>query len=290
MTDCLILDAHVIAESQLTKGFLWKMKIFLKTEDEIKLMRSANQLVGRTLAELFPYIKPGVTTAFLDKIAEEFIRDNGAVPTFKNFPNPFGAPFPASICTSVNHVVVHGIPDNKTVLHDGDVISIDCGTLLAGYNGDSCYTFCVGNVSDEIKQLLKVTKESLYIGIDQAVAGNHLADIGWAVQSYCESYGYGVVRELTGHGIGREMHEDPKVPNYGKRGNGILLKEGMCIAIEPMITMGQRFIGLLPDRWGIVTRDGKPAAHFEHTIAIRKGKAEILSSFDDIERLERLAI
>ena len=264
-----------------------RMKIYLKTEDEIKLMLSANQLVGRTLAELYNYIKPGVTTLQLDRIAEEFIRDNGAVPTFKNFPNPFGAPFPASICTSVNNVVVHGIPDNKTELHDGDVISIDCGTLFAGYNGDSCYTFCVGEVKPEIKQLLRVTKEALYKGIEQAVAGNHLGDIGYAVQKHCESYGYGVVRELTGHGIGREMHEDPKVPNYGQRGNGVLLKEGMCIAIEPMITMGSRKIGLLPDRWGIVTLDGKPAAHFEHTIAIRKGKAEILSSFDDIERLER---
>ena len=267
--------------------FLYGMKIFLKTEDEIELMRSANQLVGRTLAELYKFIKPGVTTLQLDRIADEFIRDNGAIPTFKNFPNPFGSPFPASICTSVNNVVVHGIPDNKTELRDGDVISIDCGTLFAGYNGDSCYTFCVGEVSPDVKKLLLITKEALYKGIEQAVAGNHLGDISYAVQSYCESYGYGVVRELTGHGIGREMHEDPPVPNYGRRGNGVLLKEGMCIAIEPMITMGDRHIGLLPDKWGIVTLDGKPAAHFEHTIAIRKGRAEILSSFDDIEHLER---
>ena len=262
------------------------MKIFLKTEDEIELMYQANQLVGKTLGELAKHIKPGVSTLQLDRIAEEFIRDHGAVPTFKGFPNPFGNPFPGSICTSVNDVAVHGIPDEKTILRDGDIISIDCGTLLQGFNGDSCYTFCVGEVSDEVKQLIKVTKQSLYEAISTAVAGKHLGDIGNAVQDYCESFGYGVVRELTGHGIGREMHEDPQVPNFGKRGNGILLKEGMCIAIEPMITMGSRKIGLLPDRWGIVTLDHKPAAHFEHTIAIRRGKSQILSSFQEIESLE----
>ena len=262
------------------------MKIFLKTEDEIELMYQANQLVGKTLGELAKHIKPGVSTLQLDRIAEEFIRDHGAVPTFKGFPNPFGNPFPGSICTSVNDVVVHGIPDEKTILRDGDIISIDCGTLLQGFNGDSCYTFCVGEVSDEVKQLIKVTKQSLYEAISTAVAGKHLGDIGNAVQDYCESFGYGVVRELTGHGIGREMHEDPQVPNFGKRGHGILLKEGMCIAIEPMITMGSRKIGLLPDRWGIVTLDHKPAVHFEHTIAIRRGKSQILSSFQEIESLE----
>ena len=262
------------------------MKIFLKTEDEIELMRRANQLVGKTLGELAKHIKPGVTTLHLDHIAEEFIRDHGAVPTFKNFPNPYGGPFPASICTSVNDVVVHGVPDEKTVLKDGDIISIDCGTLLDGYNGDSCYTFCVGEVSKEVRQLLKTTKESLYRGIEQAVAGRHIGDIGDAVQSYCEANGYGVVRELTGHGIGRKMHEDPQVPNYGRKGNGVLLKASMCIAIEPMITMGDRQIYLMPDRWTVKTRDGKPAAHFEHTIAVRRGEAEILSSFEEVESLE----
>ena len=262
------------------------MKIFLKTEDEIELMRQANQLVGKTLGELAKHIKPGVTTLQLDKIADEFIRDHGAIPTFKNFPNPFGGPFPASICTSVNDVVVHGVPDSKTVLKDGDIISIDCGTLLDGFNGDSCYTFCVGEVLPEVRQLLKITKESLYLGIEQATAGKRVGDIGDTVQTYCESHGYGVVRELTGHGIGKEMHEDPQIPNYGRRGNGALLKSGMCIAIEPMITMGNRQIWLMPDKWTIRTRDGKPAAHFEHTIAIRRGKAEILSSFDEIEQLE----
>lgn len=262
------------------------MKVFLKTEDEIQLMRKANQLVSMTLAELAKCIKPGITTLSLDKIAEEFIRDHGAVPTFKNFPNPFGSPFPASICTSVNDVVVHGIPDDKTVLKDGDIISIDCGTLLDGFNGDSCYTFSVGEVSEEVKKLLRTTKESLYRGIENAVAGKHLGDIGSAVQDFCEAEGYGVVRELTGHGIGREMHEPPQVPNYGRRGNGMLLKAGMCIAIEPMITMGDRAIYMMPDRWTIRTRDGKPAAHFEHTMAIRRGSAEVLSSFEEIEKLE----
>lgn len=259
------------------------MKIFLKTEDEIELMRRANRLVGATLAELGRAIKPGITTKELDRIADEFIRDHGAVPTFKGFPNPYGEPFPASICTSVNEIVVHGIPSGKTVLKEGDIISIDCGTLLDGFNGDSCYTFCVGEVSEEVQRLLDTTKASLYEGIEQAVAGNHVGDIGNAVETCCTAEGYGVVRELTGHGIGRAMHEDPHVPNYGRRGNGVMLKAGMCIAIEPMITMGNRQIGLMPDRWSIRTLDGKPAAHFEHTIAIRKGKAEILSSFEEIE-------
>ena len=262
------------------------MKIFLKTEDEIVLMREANQLVGKTLGELARHIKPGVTTLQLDQIAEEFIRDHGAVPTFKGFPNPYGGPFPASICTSVNDVVVHGVPNAQTVLQEGDIISIDCGTLLNGFCGDSCYTYCVGGVSEEKKQLLRTTKEALYKGIENAVAGKHVGDIGSAVQEHCEAQGYGVVRELTGHGIGHEMHEDPQVPNYGRRGNGAMLKASMCIAIEPMITMGKRDIWLDQDRWTIRTRDGKPAAHFEHTVAVRKGKAEILSSFEEVQNIE----
>lgn len=249
-------------------------------------MREANQLVGKTLAELFKHIRPGVSTKQLDDIAGEFIRDHGAIPTFLNFPNPNGAPFPANICTSVNECVVHGVPSEKQLLKEGDIISIDCGTLLNGFNGDSAYTFCVGEVSEEKKRLLKVTKESLYKAIDEAVAGKKIGDIGYVVQDYCESNGYGVVRELTGHGIGRQMHEDPQVPNYGRRGNGVTLKNSMCIAIEPMITMGDRKIGLMPDKWSIITLDRKPAAHFEHTICIRKGKSEILSSFKEIEQLE----
>ena len=261
------------------------MAIFLKTEDEIELMRAANQLVGRTLGELAKHIKPGVSTAELNKIADTFIRDHGATPTFLGFPNPYGGPFPASICTSVNECVVHGIPREDQILKDGDIVSIDCGTLLNGYNGDSAYTFPVGEINDEVRKLLRTTKESLYEAINVAVHGNHVGDIGPTVQDYCEKQGYGIVRELTGHGIGKVMHEDPQVPNYGRRGNGPKLKEGMCIAIEPMVTQGDRKIWLLPDKWSIVTRDKKFAAHYEHTIAIRKGKSEILSSFEEIETI-----
>ena len=221
----------------------------------------------------------------LDALAEEFIRDHGAMPTFKGFPNPYGGPFPASICTSVNDEVVHGVPNDRP-LEEGDIVSVDCGTLLDGYNGDSCYTFCVGEVSEEVKRLLKVTKESLYLGIEAALAGKRIGDIGYAVQNHCESNGYGVVREFVGHGIGKEMHEEPAVPNYGRRGNGTLIKNGLCIAIEPMITLGSPKIGMMPDRWTIKTCDGKCAAHFEHTIAIHHGKADILSSFEGIERIE----
>ena len=246
-------------------------------------MREANQLVGKTLAEVGRHIKPGVTTRHLDKVADEFIRDYGAIPTFKGFPNPYGEPFPAAICTSVNDVVVHGIPSDDVVLHEGDIISVDCGTLLNGYNGDSAYTFMVGEVDEAVKQLLEVTKQSLYLGIEQAVPGKHVGDIGAAIQAHCEAHGYGIVRELTGHGIGKEMHEAPQIPNYGMRGNGVMLKAGMCIAIEPMVTLGNRNIGMLPDRWSIVTRDHQVAAHFEHTIAVRKGEAEVLSTFEEIE-------
>lgn len=263
------------------------MPIFLKTEDEIALMRRANRLVGETLAEVGRHVRPGASTLQLDRLAEEFIHDHGAIPTFKGFPNPFGEPFPASICTSVNEVVVHGIPSENEILREGDIISIDCGVMLDGFNGDSCYTFCVGEVSEEVRKLLKTTKEALYKGIEVATAGKHVGDIGHAVQECCEREGYGVVRELTGHGIGKKMHEEPQVPNYGREGAGVMLKSGMCIAIEPMITLGARQVAMLPDRWGVVTRDRKPVAHFEHTIAIRNGRAEILSSFDEIERLER---
>lgn len=258
--------------------------IYLKTDEEVELLREANLLIGRTLAELAKIIKPGVTTKQLDKVAEEFIRDNGAEPTFKGFPNPYGGPFPASICTSVNEQVVHGIP-NDVPLQDGDIVSIDCGTRLNGFCGDSCYTFPVGEITPEVKNLLKTTKEALYKGIEQAVVGHRLGDISYAVQQHCEAQGYGVVREFVGHGIGHEMHEDPQVPNYGRRGNGILLKSGLCIAIEPMITMGTKDIYMQEDRWGIVTRDKKPAAHYEHSLCVRKGKADILSSFDEIEKV-----
>lgn len=256
--------------------------IFLKTEEEIELMRAANLLVGDTLAELGKVIKPGISTKQLDRIAEEYIRDHGAVPTFLGFPNPYGGPFPASICTSVNDVVVHGVPNDEPLV-EGDIISIDCGTLLNGYNGDSCYTFCVGEPSADVKELLNVTKQALYDGIANAVPGKRIGDIGFAIQTTCEGANYGVVREFVGHGIGREMHEDPQVPNYGRRGNGIAIKNGLCIAIEPMITLGSPQIYMMPDKWTIRTRDGKPAAHFEHTVAIHKGKVDILSSFEKIE-------
>ena len=260
--------------------------IFLKTEDEIELMRAANMLVAETLAEVAKAIRPGVTTAQLDQLAEEFIRDHGAEPTFKGFPNPYGGPFPGSICTSVNDEVVHGVPTQGRVLRDGDIISVDCGTLLNGFNGDSCYTFAVGEISEEVGQLLQTTKEALYKGIEAAYAGQRIGDIGNAVQQHCEARGYGVVREFVGHGIGKDMHEDPQVPNFGRRGQGKQLKNGMCIAIEPMITMGSREIYMMPDKWTIRTKDGRPAAHFEHTIAIRNGKADILSSFEQIEQIE----
>ncbi len=263
------------------------MDIFLKTEDEIELMRNANRLVGKTLAELAKHIRPGITTAQLDCIAEEYIRDHGATPSFKHFPNPYGSPFPASICTSVNDVVVHGIPSERTVLTDGDIVSIDCGVLLQGYNGDSCYTFAVGEIPQETSRLLSVTKQALYEGIAQAVDGNTVGDIGAAIQTLCEQNGYGIVRELTGHGIGRKMHEPPLVPNYGKHRQGVRLKQGMCIAIEPMVTQGDRQIWLMPDRWSVKTRDGKSAAHFEHTIVVRQGHPEILSSFEEIDQIER---
>lgn len=260
--------------------------VYLKTDDEVELLREANLLVGKTLAELAKVIEPGITTKQLDKIAETFIRDHGAEPTFLGFPNPYGGPFPASICTSVNHQVVHGIPNDAPLL-EGDIVSIDCGTLLNGYCGDSCYTFIVGDTTDEIKHLLQTTKESLYKGIEQAVVGHRLGDISYAIQTHCENQGYGVVREFVGHGIGKKMHEDPQVPNFGKRGNGMLLKNGLCIAIEPMITMGAKEIYMQEDRWGIITRDKKPAAHFEHTVCVRKGKADILSSFEEIENILR---
>ncbi len=260
--------------------------IFLKTEEEIELMRAANLLVGETLAEIGKAIKPGVTTLQLDKIAEEYIMDHGATPTFKGFPNPYGSAFPASICASVNDEVIHGIPGERE-LHDGDIISVDCGVLLNGFNGDSCYTFYVGEVADDVRELVETTKEALYVGIEAAQPGRRIGDIGYAVQKHCEAKGYGVVREFTGHGIGKEMHEDPAVPNYGHRGGGKQIKSGLCIAIEPMITQGSPQIVLMPDRWTVKTKDHKMAAHFEHTVAIHQGKVDILSSFKEIEKKEK---
>lgn len=253
--------------------------IYLKTNEEIELMRIANLLVGKALAEVAKNIRPGVTTLQLDKIAETFIRDHGAYPTFLGYGG-----FPNSICTSVNENVVHGIPSSY-VLREGDIISIDCGTFINGYCGDSAYTFCVGDVDPEVRKLLKVTKESLYIGILNAVDGKRLGDVSSSIQQHCEENGYSVVRELVGHGIGKNMHEDPEVPNYGKKGYGVLLRDGMCIAIEPMINQGTKNVVFEKDGWTVRTRDRKPSAHFEHTVAIRAGKADILSSFDFIEEV-----
>ncbi len=254
--------------------------IYLKTDEEIELMRAANQLVGMTLGELAKHVAPGVSTLQLDKIAEEFIRDHGAVPAFLGYSG-----YPNSICTSVNEQVVHGIPSSKNILKEGDVISIDCGTVLNGFVGDSAYTYCVGEVAPEVKKLLATTKESLYEGIKQAVVGKRIGDIGNAVQTYCEARGYSVVRELVGHGIGKRMHEEPEVPNYGRRGCGPLLKSGMCICIEPMINMGSKNVVFEKDGWTVRTKDRKCAAHFEHCIAIRPEGPEILSSFKFLEEV-----
>ena len=258
--------------------------VSIKSEEEIELLRESNLLVGMTLGEIAKHIRPGITTLELDRIAEEFIRSHGAVPGFLNYDG-----YPYTLCISLNEVVVHGLPSEKCILREGDIVSVDCGTLKNGFYGDSAYTFEVGKVSDEIHELLETTKESLYKGIEKAVAGMRVGDIGYAVQSYCEARGYAVVRELVGHGVGRDMHEEPPVPNYGRRGQGVLLKEGMVIAIEPMIARGERYVYLDDDGWSVRTRDGKPCAHFEHTIAVRKGKADILSSFEYVERvLEQL--
>lgn len=257
--------------------------IFLKTDEEIELMRVSNRLVGMTLGELAKHIKPGVTTKQLDKIAEEFIRSHGAVPTFLGYKGAPGAiDFPGSICASVNEHVVHGIPSDYE-LKEGDIISVDCGTFKDGFCGDSAYTFGVGEISSDAKHLLDVTKSSLYKGIENAVAGNRIGDIGDAVQSYCEKRRCSVVRELVGHGIGRKMHESPEVPNYGRRGTGVLLKKGMCIAIEPMINLGSKNVVFESDGWTVRTKDRKLSAHFEHTVAIREGKADILSTFEFVE-------
>ena len=257
--------------------------IFLKTDEEIELMRVSNRLVGMTLGEIAKHIRPGVTTKYLDKIAEDFIRSHGAIPTFLGYKGAPGAiDFPGSICASVNENVVHGIPCNYE-LKEGDIISVDCGTFKDGFCGDSAYTFAVGNVSDDIKHLLQTTKASLYKGIEQAVSGNRIGDIGEAVQTYCEKRNCSIVRELVGHGIGRNMHESPEVPNYGRHGTGPLLKKGMCIAIEPMVNLGSKNVVFEEDGWTVRTKDRKMSAHFEHTVAIREGKADILSTFEYID-------
>jgi len=252
-----------------------------KSEEEIEIIRRNNLLVSKTLAEVAKLIKPGVTTLELDKRAEEFIRDHGAVPGFLGYGG-----FPNSLCTSVNDQVVHGIPSDY-VLKDGDIVSVDCGTFMEGYYGDTEYTFPVGEVSEEVMNLLHITKESLFKGIENAVEGRRIGDIGNAVQMHAENAGYSVVREMVGHGLGKNMHEAPEVPNYGKRGRGVLLKSGLVICIEPMINMGSKHIKQESDGWTIKTIDGKPSAHYELAVVVNKGKAEILSTFDYIEEITK---
>ena len=250
--------------------------IITKNPEEIELMRESALIVSKTLGMLAPHIKPGVTTLELDKMAEEFIRDHGAEPGFLGMYD-----FPNSLCMSPNAQVVHGIPNDKP-LEEGDIISIDCGALKNGFYGDHAYTFEVGEVKPEVKELLKATKESLYVGIREFKIGNRVGDVGYAIQKYTEDRGYGVVRELVGHGLGADMHEDPEMPNYGKRGRGKKFIEGMVVAIEPMINLGTRRIKQLPDGWTILTADNKPSAHFEHDVALVEGKPQLLSTFDYI--------
>lgn len=247
-----------------------------KTTEEIELMRASAQLVSKTLGLLAPYIVPGAIPLELDKMAETFIRDHGGEPGFLGM---YG--FPNSLCMSPNAQVVHGIPGKKE-LQNGDILSVDCGVFMNGFYGDHAYTFAVGEVSKETSELLEVTKASLYTGIKEVVEGNRIGDIGAAIQEYTESRGYGVVRELVGHGLGTKMHEDPQVPNYGKRGRGKKIQEGLVIAIEPMINLGTHRIKHLPDGWTILTADGKNSAHFEHDVAVVNGKPEILSTFQYI--------
>lgn len=246
--------------------------IRLKTEAEIRKMRRAARIVQETLDLVGENVKPGARLKDLDELAEDYIRSQGAIPGFKGLYD-----FPGTLCLSPNDMVVHGIPD-QTVLEEGDILGVDCGAIIEGYYGDHARTFPVGEIDDETKQLLKVTEESLYRGIDQCVPGNRLHDIGHAVQSHCESFGYSVVRELVGHGIGRELHEEPQVPNYGAAGTGVELKAGMCLAIEPMINAGVKEIYTGNDGWGVFTQDGRASAHFEHTITITRDGPVILSS------------
>ena len=249
-----------------------------KTEEEIALLRENALIVSKTLAEVGKRVAPGVTTKELNRVAEDFIRDHGAIPSFLGFEG-----FPAALCMSVNDVVVHGFPSDY-VLKEGDIVSVDCGTLYKGYNGDSAYTFPVGEVDAETRKLLDVTKASLYRGIEAAVAGNRVGDIGYAVQTYAESFGFSVVRELEGHGLGKEMHEQPGVPNFGHKGKGTKLVDGMVLCIEPMINAGGRGVYLARNGWAVHTSDHRKSAHYELTVVVRKGRAEQLSTFDFIEK------
>lgn len=248
-------------------------------------MRESAQLVSRTLGEVGKHIEPGVTTGKLDRIAEDYIAANNARPAFKGY-GPSNNPFPGTLCISVNEEVVHGIPGDRK-LEEGDIVSIDCGVEKDGYFGDHAYTFAVGDCDEKVLDLLRTTLESLYVGIENAIHGNRIGDIGNSIQTYCEDAGYGVVRDLVGHGLGKSLHEDPSVPNYGRKGRGERLREGMTLAIEPMINMGSWKIKTLNDGWTVVTADNSVSAHFEHDVVVREGKAEILSTFDYIAQLSK---
>ncbi|MEY2638598.1 MAG: type methionyl aminopeptidase [Bacteroidota bacterium] len=257
--------------------------IFYKTDAEVAMMKASAMLVSQTLAEVAAMLKPGVTTKQIDTLCETYVRDHKAVPSFKNYQNTY----PWSICASVNDVVVHGFP-NDAPLKDGDVVSIDLGVILNGWHGDHAYTFILGETSAENIQLVKVTKESLYKGIAKAIAGNRIGDISYAIQEHTEKkYGYGVVRELVGHGLGRSLHEDPQVPNYGKRGNGPMMKENLVLAIEPMINLGTREVFTDADGWTVRTADGKVSVHFEHDVCVKRNQALILSDYSIIEAVEK---
>ncbi|HUR29954.1 MAG TPA: type I methionyl aminopeptidase [Saprospiraceae bacterium] len=255
----------------------------LKNDEEIEIIRENCLLVSATIAEVATHLKPGIRGIDLDKIAESFIRDHGAEPAFKGYPGTI-FDFPATLCISFNEVVVHGIPDN-TMIKENDVVSIDCGVRKNNFFGDSAFTFAVGEISEEVMRLLVVTRESLQLGIDQAIAGNRIGDIGFAVQNHAETKsGYGVIREMVGHGLGRSLHEPPDVPNYGKRGKGMILQEGLVIAIEPMINLGSREVVMRKDGWTLFARDQKQSAHYEHTIVVRKAAAEVLSDHSGIDQ------
>lgn len=254
-------------------------KVTYKTAEEIELIRESSLLVSKTHAEVAKVIKEGVSTAYLNKIAEEFIRDHQAIPAFLNYNG-----FPYTLCISLNDQVVHGFPSNYE-LRDGDIVSVDCGVVKNKFFGDSAYTFAIGNISAETQKLLDITKECLYLGIEKAIVGNRIGDIGFAVQEHAEKNGFGVVRELVGHGVGKALHEKPEIPNYGKRGSGMKLEEGMVIAIEPMINAGRAGVKFWDDGWTVSTIDKKPSAHFEHTVAIKKGKADVLSTFEFVEEV-----
>ncbi|KAA2241580.1 type I methionyl aminopeptidase [Chitinophaga agrisoli] len=256
--------------------------IHYKNKEEIELMRKSALLVSATLEAVAKVLKPGMTTLEVDDLVDRFIRDNGAIPSFKDYRG-----YPKSSCISVNDEVVHGIP-NAYVLKDGDIVSVDVGVFLNGYHGDSAYTFALGDVKEEVLKLMGATKAALYKGIEKAVVGNRIGDIAFAIQEYAEKErGYGIVRELVGHGLGKHLHEDPQVPNYGKRGSGPMMKEGLVIAIEPMVNLGSKDVAYMDDGWTVATRDEQPSVHYEHTVAVQKGQADILSSFAGIEAAEK---